>query len=148
MLEQLIMLSHKQSPFVASDLPWVVVPVASFLAIVTVLNMPLRDPVLPSKDISAVYDTPTVQQRTPEDNLTPWQYMTVSWMKPLIKIGKTHQMEDSDTWDLGWEFKHARLHDAFRTLEGSVTRKVFVANGMDLLLTTLFNMVKLCASKS
>ena len=141
------MLSHKQTPFVASDLPWVVAPVASFLAIITVLNMPLRDPILPNKDISAVYDTPTVQQRTPEDNLTPWQYMTVSWMEPLIKIGKTHQMEDSDTWDLGWEFKHARLHDAFRTLRGSVTRKVFVANGMDLVRTTFFGLVHLCASK-
>jgi hypothetical protein len=147
MLEQIIMLSHRQT-FLASDLPLAVPPAAAFLAIIIILNMPLRDPMLPRYDISAVHDTPTIKLRTPEDNLTPWQYMTVSWMEPLIKKGKTRQMEDSDIWDLGWEFKHARLHDAFGALEGSVTKKVFVANGMDLLRTTLLNVVRLCASKS
>lgn len=121
---------------------------AAFLAIIVVLNMPLRDPVLPKKDISAVSDAPTIQLRTPEDNLTPWQYMTVSWMEPLIKKGVTRQMEDEDIWDLGWEFKHARLHDAFRKLQGSVTMRVFVANGMDLVRTTLLNVVRMCASES
>ncbi|EMD64693.1 hypothetical protein COCSADRAFT_87739 [Bipolaris sorokiniana ND90Pr] len=145
MLEQIIMLSHRQT-FLASDLPLAVPPAAAFLAIIIILNMPLRDPMLPRYDISAVHDTPTIKLRTPEDNLTPWQYMTVSWMEPLIKKGKTRQMEDSDIWDLGWEFKHARLHDAFGALEGSVTRKVFVANGMDLLRTTFLNVVRLCAT--
>jgi hypothetical protein len=113
-----------------------------------ILNMPLRDPCLPSRDISPVFGRPTVQLRTPEDNLTPWQYMSVSWMEPLIKKGVTLHMDDEDIWDLGWEFKHARLHEAFRTLSGSVTRRVFVANGMDLVRTTTLNVVRLCASKS
>jgi hypothetical protein len=109
--------------------------------------MPLRDPCLLSKDISPVFGRPTAQLRTPEDNLTPWQYMSVSWMEPLIKKGVTRQIDDEDIWDLGWEFKHARLHEAFRTLPGSVTRRVFVANGMDLVRTTTLNVVRLCASK-
>ena len=148
LLEQLISLSHRQTSFLAKDIPWAIAPVAAFLAITVVLNMPLRDPVLPKKDISAVYDAPTIQLRTPEDNLTPWQYMTVSWMEPLIKKGVTRQMEDEDIWDLGWEFKHARLHDAFRKLQGSVAMRVFVANGMDLIRTTLLNVVRMCASES
>lgn len=147
LLEQLIMLSHQQTKFLAKDLLWAIAPVAALVAIILVLNMPLRDPMLPKKDISAAFDTSTVQLRTPEDNLTPWQYMTVSWMEPLIKKGTTRQMEDEDIWDLGWEFKHARLHEAFRALPGSVTRRIFVANGVDLLLTTLINIVRLAASK-
>jgi hypothetical protein len=141
------MLSHKQASFVAEDIPLVLAPVAAALGIIMVLNMPLRDPFLSNKDVSPVFGAPTVELRTPEDNLTPWQYMTVSWMEPLIQKGVTRQMEDEDIWDLGFEFKHARLHEAFRKLHGSVTRRVFVANGMDLVRTTCLGVIKLCASK-
>ena len=147
LLEQLVTLIHMESPLLAKDIPWIVAPVAAALGIVLILNMPLRDPALPRKDISPAFATPTVQLRTPEDNLTPWQYMTVSWMEPLIKKGVTRQMEDEDIWDLGWEFKHARLHEAFRILQGSVTQRVFVANGIDLILTTVINVVRMCAGK-
>lgn len=123
-------------------------PLLAFAGIVVILNMPLRDPSLPKEEISPVYGPPTVKLRTPEDNLTPFQYMTVSWMGPLIQKGITRKMDDEDVWDLGWEFKHARLHDAFRKLEGSVTRRVFVANGMDALRTTSLNLLRLCASTS
>lgn len=112
-----------------------------------ILNMPLRDPALSSKEISPVFGTPTVELRTPEDNLTPWQYMSVAWMAPLIQKGVTKDMEDKDVWDLGYEFKHARLHNTFRKLTGSVTRRIFVANGLDLLYTTVLNVVRLAASK-
>ena len=136
-----IILSDPQGPAIA------LCPVLAFAGIVVIINMPLRDPSLPSEDISPVYGPPTVKLRTPEDNLTPLQYMTVSWMGPLIQKGITRKMDDEDVWDLGWEFKHARLHDAFRKLEGSVTRRVFVANGMDALRTTSLNLLRLCASK-
>lgn len=123
-------------------------PLLAFAGIVVIINMPLRDPSLPNEDISPVYGAPTVLLRTPEDNLTPFQYMTVSWMGPLIRKGITRKMDDEDVWDLGWEFKHARLHEAFRKLEGSVTRRIFMANGMDALRTTSLNLLRLCASKS
>ncbi|KAI8938441.1 hypothetical protein NX059_004334 [Plenodomus lindquistii] len=108
--------------------------------------MPLRDPLLPKKDISPVFGPPTVELRTPEDDLTPWQYMTVSWMEPLIQKGITRQMDDEDVWDLGWEFKHARLHEAFRQVQGSVTRRIFIANGMDLVRTTSLAMIMMTAT--
>jgi hypothetical protein len=122
-------------------------PLLACVGIVVILNMPFRDPNMPSEDISPVYGPPSGKLRTPEDNLTPFQYMTVSWMGPLIQKGMTRKMEDTDVWDLGWEFKHSRLHETFRKLEGSVTRRVFVANGMDALRTTSLNLLRLCASK-
>lgn len=151
MTAQLVVLSHTTHILVkprAEDIASVLTPVAALMGLVTVLNMPMRDPMLLSDGISPVYSTPTVKLRTPEDNLTPWQYMTVAWMAPLIHEGYKRQLDDEDVWDLPWEFKHARLHRTFRKLSGSVTRRIFVANGMDVIRTTIMNLVRLAASES
>lgn len=140
------MLSHTQASLAAKDIPLVLAPAAALFGIFVILNMPLRDSSLPNDEISPVYTAPTVKLRTPEDNLTPWQYMTVSWMAPLIRKGITRKMDDEDVWDLGYEFKHARLHGAFRTLQGSVTRRLLQANGMDLIRTTALALVQLISS--
>jgi hypothetical protein len=150
LVAHLLVLSH--APHVATspraqDIPSVLVPIAALAGVIVVLNMPFRDPMLPSNDISPIYGIPTVKLRTPEDNLTPWQYMTVSWMKPLIQEGYKRQLDDEDVWDLPFEFKHALLHRTFRVLPGSVTRRVFVANGMDVIRTTSMELVQLVASE-
>jgi hypothetical protein len=150
MAAQLVVLSHTShilDKFRVENIPSMLTPIASLMGIVAVINMPMRDPHMPSDDISAVYSKPMGTLRTPEDNLTPWQYMTVAWMAPLIQEGYKRQLDDEDVWDLPWEFKHARLHGTFRKLSGSVTRRVFVANGMDVIRTTTMNLVRLAASK-
>lgn len=147
-LERLVMLSHGHFPFVSQDAPIILAAVTALFGILIVLNMPLRDPALPRDDISPVYTKPTIDLRTPEDDLTPFQYMTVSWMRPLIKKGNTRDMNDEDVWDLGYVFKHERLHSAFRVLQGSVTKRLFFANGMDLLITTLIGLLQLVLSKA
>jgi hypothetical protein len=129
-------------------MPSLFVPVAALAGIITILNMPFRDPTLPSDDISPIYGKSTGSLRTPEDNLTPWQYMAVTWMAPMIQEGYKRQLDDEDVWDLPWEFKHARLHRTFRKLQGSVTWRVFVANGMDVIRTTTMGFVRLVACKS
>jgi hypothetical protein len=68
-------------------------------------------------------------------------------MAPLISKGMTRKADDEDVWDLGWEFKHARLHSAFRILRGTVTKRLLVANGMDLVRTTTLAFIQLVASK-
>jgi hypothetical protein len=45
-------------------------PLLACVGIVVVLNMPFRDPNMPSEDISPVYGPPSGKLRTPEDNLT------------------------------------------------------------------------------
>jgi hypothetical protein len=147
---QLVVLSHTPHIFVRSkveNLPLLLVPIAALVGIITILNMPFRDPMLPSGDISPVYGKSTGKLRTPEDNLTPWQYMTVTWMAPMIQEGYKRQLDDEDIWDLPWEFKHARLHRTFRKLQGSVTRRIFVANGMDVIRTTSMGVLRLVASE-
>ena len=142
-----VVLSHIRVSSVPKNILLSIAPVASLVSVVVILNMPLRDPALSRKNISPVSGIPTVELRTPEDNLTPWQYMAVTWMAPLIDKGLTHEMKDEDVWDLGFEFKHERLHNAFKKLGGSVTRRIFVANGMDLIRSSFLSLVQLAASK-
>jgi hypothetical protein len=143
---QLAVLSDKTGAGSAKDIPLVLAPAATLFAIIIILNMPLRDPALPKEHISMPYTVPTATLRTPEDNLTPWQYMTVSWMAPLIQKGMTRDMNDEDVWDLGYEFKHERLHSSFRVLQGSVIYRLLQANGMDLVRTTTLALIQLVAS--
>lgn len=97
-----------------------------------ILFMPLRDSSLPVKDISRPGTEPTSALRSPEDNLTLFQFMTVSWMSPLMHIGSKRQLQDEDVWSLAYEFQHQRLHEHFRMLDGTVIRRLLKANAIDL----------------
>lgn len=121
-------------------------PVAALASILIMLNMPLRDPSLPNDGISQPFTTPTVDLRSPEDSLTPWQYMTVSWMEPLVRQAATTRLEETDVWSLAYEFRHDRLHAAFKALQGSVTMRVIQANGLDIIRTTTLALVELVSS--
>ncbi|KAF2002299.1 P-loop containing nucleoside triphosphate hydrolase protein [Amniculicola lignicola CBS 123094] len=140
---QLAVLSQTRKYPTAKDIPLIMVPVVALTGVLVILNMPLRDPSLPKEGISAPFTIPTTKLRTPEDSLTPWQYMTVSWMAPLIKKGVTTELDDEDVWDLGYEFKHERLHSTFRVLRGTVSRRLLRANGIDLVRTTSLALLQL-----
>ena len=115
-------------------------------AILLIACMPLRDPYLSADQICAVFDVPTLHLRTPEDNLKLWQFMTVSWMNPLISLGKERQLNDTDVWSLGFEFQHRALHDAFQDLHGNVVRRLLQANGLDLVITGCLGVLEMLAS--
>jgi hypothetical protein len=145
---QLAILVDSITTLRAKDLPAVFVLLSSVGAIIVILRMPLRDPSLSSEEISAVFSPPTSGLRTPEDNLTLWQFMTVSWMAPLISLGNARQLNDEDVWFLGYEFQHRKLHDRFRELQGSVLSRLLEANGIDLLIISILAIIEQFASKS
>ncbi|OAL34968.1 hypothetical protein AYO20_05683 [Fonsecaea nubica] len=118
------------------------------IATVVVVNMPLRDPALGSAEIGRPSNTPSCAFRSPEDNLTLLQWMTVSWLSPLIKIGNKRQLHDEDVWGLAYEFQHRHLHDAFRELKGTVVTRLLKANWIDLVLLTILAIVELAANYS
>lgn len=124
---------------------------STLLAIVSsliVVNMPLRNPALSHADISPAFSLPSNAYRSPEDNMTLFQWMTVSWLSPLIKLGNKRQLHDEDVWMLGFEFQHRHLHDTFRELKGSLIRRLLVANWIDLVLLTLLAIFELAANYS
>ena len=115
-------------------------------AIVVILSMPFRDPRLPKDDIAPTSGHPTFELRSPEDDLTLWQFLSVTWMVPLISVGKTRQLHDEDVWQLNYEFQHRKLHDKFREIRGSVVGRLLEANGLDLLILGLLAILDTLAS--
>ncbi|PGG95289.1 hypothetical protein GX51_08287 [Blastomyces parvus] len=115
---------------------------AAGTACFTILLMPFRLEPATSSDISPVGQRPDSILRSPEDNLRLWQFLSISWMAPLIAVGKRRQLNDEDVWLLPFEFQHRRLHERFRRLKGSVLSRVLKANGLDLLILTLIWLVR------
>ncbi|PWY75118.1 ABC transporter [Aspergillus heteromorphus CBS 117.55] len=108
-----------------------------------ILMMPFRGPSLPCMDIGAVGQQPSSKYRSPEDNLRLWQFLSVSWMAPLMSIGRARQLQEDDVWFLGFEFQHLRLHERFRKLKGSVISRLLQANGIDVLIITTIAIVQM-----
>lgn len=96
--------------------------------------MPIRDPTLTSAGIGNAERSPTSDLRSPEDNINLWQWMTVSWISPLMYLRSRRQINEEDVWLLPYEFQHSRLHTLFRELQGSVIRRLLRANGLDLII--------------
>ncbi|TLD32463.1 ABC transporter [Venturia nashicola] len=103
----------------------------------------MRSSSLSTESISKAGSAPSHDERSPEDNLRLWQFLSVSWIAPLITIGNKQQVEESNVWLLGYQFQHRRLHEAFRVLRGTVTRRLFQANGIDVTILTLTAFIQL-----
>ncbi|KAL1304033.1 hypothetical protein AAFC00_000471 [Neodothiora populina] len=136
---------YKQSPL---DVLALSNAILSFLACIIVVNMPLRQPDQSQADISRPFTTPSHDLRSPEDNLTLLQWMTVSWMSSLIRVGTERQLHDEDVWQLGYEFQHRHLHDAFKDLKGTVVIRLLRANWIDLAILAILAIVELVANYS
>ena len=132
----------------ATGLSTVIEVIVTFAIVLVILQMPMRDPHLPKDQIGSSYERPTYELRSPEDNLTLWQFMTVSWMSPLISLGASRKLNEEDVWFLGFEFQHTYLHNAFRDLKGAVTWRLLKANGLDLVIITVLAILESFASKS
>lgn len=143
---QLTLLVDARYPLHARAVPASLEILTGLSAVVVILCMPLRNPDLSKDRISPPFGHPTSQLRSPEDNLTLWQFMTISWMAPLISLGSARQLNDGDVWSLAFEFQHRILHDSFRELNGSVVRRLITANGLDLVIVSSLAVLESLAS--
>lgn len=115
---------------------WAVEMLTPLVSATIIVNMPMRDPIASCHAICSPFAAPTSALRSPEDNLTLWHWMSVSWMAPTVKTGCQRQLDDEDVWKLPLEFQHDRLHRLFRDVKGSVLVRLLKANAPDLILTT------------
>ncbi|KAF5640561.1 bile acid transporter [Fusarium sp. NRRL 52700] len=106
------------------------------LAILVIMNMPLRNPFWGSSNIGNAKAAPSNHVRSPEDNLTLFQFWTMRWVNPLSRIAQKREIAIEDVWQLPYEFQHWRLHQVFRTLKGKLLPCLIEANGLDLLIGT------------
>jgi hypothetical protein len=142
-VSQFIIIANGASNLKVLDSPATVVLLLAFAAIWIILCMPLRNPSLPKFAISPPFGVPTENLRTPEDCLTLWQFMSVSWMESLLKVGNSRQLNDDDVWSLGYQFDHRTLHNKFRELKGSVFRRLVEANGLDLFILAMLGILEI-----
>ncbi|KAK2730037.1 ABC bile acid [Colletotrichum kahawae] len=136
--------SYKLHDYIS--IPTVVDPLISLAALMGIVAMPMRDPRLGDDGIA--HSDPSYELRSPEDNLTLWKFMTVSWMGPLIARGSEKQLHDEDVWQLPFDFQHDRLHTLFRDLRGSMMTKLISANGMDLIIQSCLGIIETAANLS
>ncbi|KAI9742860.1 MAG: hypothetical protein M1818_003589 [Claussenomyces sp. TS43310] len=145
---RIILLWQKHAQPLPHDIPAILESFAAFGAIVIILSMPMRESQILDNQVSPAFSESTNRLRSPEEQLNMWQFMTVSWMKPLMAVGSKRQLHDEDVWALGSEFQHQRLHTMFRQLKGSVTKRLLEANGLDLIIISAFGIVELLAGLS
>ncbi|RYC58122.1 hypothetical protein CHU98_g8085, partial [Xylaria longipes] len=125
-----------------------IAPSVALAALLVILAMPMRDPALDNTGIAGDEKYPTSELRSPEDNLSPWQFMTVSWLSPLISHGYKNQIKDEDVWLLPYEFQHRQLHTLFRELQGPVWLRLTLANGLDLFIISALGILEAAANLS
>ena len=126
------------------------VAIAATIGNITVaVCMPCRDPFMSRDGISIVGQAPSSRWRSPEDNISLGHFLTVSWLTPLISLGRKRQLSEEDVWFLGYEFQHQRLHERFRQIKGSVLGRVLKANAVDVLIVFSIATVQIfCGSSS
>lgn len=122
--------------------------VASATACLVICLMPFRAPEEVRSETAIVGATSSAASSSPEDNLRLWQFLTVSWMRPLIGVGKSRTLNEEDVWLLPFQFQHKRLHERFRELFGSVIVRLFRANGFDVLITMIISHIVLICNFS
>lgn len=121
--------------------------ILSLISIVIILNIPLSDPSPSEKaTISTGNEVPTQTLSSPEDDITLWQWMTVSWLSSLLDLARKRQLHEADVWALPAEFRHAPLHEMFRKTRGFVQRRILTANWFDLFLLALLAITQTVAS--
>jgi len=104
----------------------------SLICVAVVLTMSFRPTSPVSGPIGAVGATPTNGERSPEDSLRLWQFLTTSWIGPVLKIGKTRQLQKEDIWKLGYGFQNGRIAASFREVRGSTMFwRLLRANAVD-----------------
>ncbi|KAI1157091.1 ABC transporter [Nemania diffusa] len=116
--------------------------------LLVILAMPMRDPTLDTAGIANNNNRPTSGLRSPEDSLSLWQFMTVSWLRPLISRGYKNQLNDEDVWLLPYEFQHRQLHTLFQELKGPVWLRLVLANGLDLFIISSLGILEAAANLS
>ena len=146
-ITQLILLFGTRAVLRLEGLPLSLSVLISFMIIVVTLQLPMLPAGASAHEVSTPFTEPTNTLRSPEDKLTLWQFMTVSWMQSLIVRGKKSQLDDADVWKLGYEFQHRVLRDNFQELRGSVVRRLLAANGLDLIITSTLGILELVASE-
>ncbi|KAG2344835.1 hypothetical protein BDR05DRAFT_1016249 [Suillus weaverae] len=102
----------------------------AILVVVTIVgNMPFE---LPS---SRIKREDIYVKHSPEDYTTMWEWITFSWVYPLITRGSNMTMDEDDVWKLSPTQQSRPVFIKFSTItRSSLLRRLWAANSKDLIL--------------
>ncbi|KAF7319859.1 P-loop containing nucleoside triphosphate hydrolase protein [Mycena kentingensis (nom. inval.)] len=101
-------------------------------------TLPLRH-VLPAPNVAKHTDVPSVSLSNPEDNVTLWQWVTFSFVKPIIRLANKGTLNEGDVWTLSPYFKHKNLFNKYLEYHStypthSLIRFLIASNSLDLII--------------
>ncbi|CAE7216653.1 unnamed protein product, partial [Rhizoctonia solani] len=100
----------------------------TIVGLVAIVNMPLTITGEPEADEDGLL--PAL-----EDYCTLWQWMTFTWVSPIITLGASRPLEEKDMWQLSKSMRTRTLMRKFLQVHrSSLLRRILVANAMDLFL--------------
>ncbi|KAJ7764128.1 hypothetical protein DFH07DRAFT_1059163 [Mycena maculata] len=109
---------------------------STFIVLLAVLQMPLN---VPSRltDVAQIGVT-----LSPEDYTPLWQWMSFSWVYPMIKKGTHETLEDKDVWQLSPNIQSRPVFIKFMSLKvPSLPRRLWAANSLDMILDFILTIV-------
>ncbi|KAJ7892528.1 multidrug resistance-associated ABC transporter [Mycena olivaceomarginata] len=109
---------------------------ATLLLLLAVLRMPLGVP-SGRTDVSQIGVTISVEDYTPL-----WQWITFSWVYPLIKKGTTTTLADKDVFELSPNIQSRPVFIKFSSLQlPTLLQKLWVANSLDIIVDFVLTVV-------
>ncbi|KAF8598207.1 hypothetical protein BDV93DRAFT_498959 [Ceratobasidium sp. AG-I] len=100
----------------------------TFAGLVVIVNMPLNTVEKSEVDEDGLH--PSL-----EDHCTLWQWMTFTWVSPLISLGALRPLEEKDIWQLSKTMRTRVLMRRFLQVKNSsLLRRILIANAKDLFL--------------
>ncbi|KAJ7679731.1 multidrug resistance-associated ABC transporter [Mycena rosella] len=109
---------------------------AALVVLLSVLQMPLN---VPGTRTDVVQIGLTV---SPEDYTPLWQWISFSWIYPLIKKGTNTTLSDKDVWQLSPNLQSRPVFIKFSSLQmPTLIQKLWAANSLDISLDFIFTIV-------
>ncbi|KAG8768254.1 hypothetical protein FRC12_005683 [Ceratobasidium sp. 428] len=114
--------------FSLTHLGRVVDSIITIAGIVIIVDMPLAITGEPESDEEGLL--PSL-----EDHCTLWQWITFTWVSPIISLGARQPLEEKDVWQLSKAMRTRVLMRKFLQVKrSSLLRRILAANAMDLFL--------------
>lgn len=116
--------------------------VSTLLSIAIILCMHLRPAVHAPGPISTYGSAPSSKERSVEDSLRLWQFLTMSWVSPLLVVAKERQIDQQDVWARAYEYRNEYIAKSTSDWRGSTLLKNLlkvnaVDTGIVLLLSAM-----------
>jgi lysylphosphatidylglycerol synthetase-like protein (DUF2156 family) len=122
---------------------------SAMISILVVLCMQLYPAQYPTRLIRTYGIGPSSKERSPEDSLRLWQYLTFSWVWPLLAVGKERQIDPQDVWARAYELRNehvAKIRSKLGDLP--LLRRLLKENAVDSVILVVLSLVSLSFGKN